>query len=108
MAEHKYEQLKEMTVAGLREIAQGVQDDTLEGFSTMHKEQLLPLLCKALKVEVHHAAKGSEKSQLKARIRQLRAERDKLLAGAERKALPEIRHQIHMLKHRLRKMALGA
>jgi hypothetical protein len=45
---HTYEDLHKMTAVQLRQIADGIEDEQLKGHSTMHKEQLLPLLCKAL------------------------------------------------------------
>ena len=47
MAEYKYKQLKDMTVAALRDIAKDIQP-AIEGYSTMHKDHLLPAMCKAL------------------------------------------------------------
>ena len=42
---YTYEQLHVMTVAQLREIAQGIEHEAVQGFSTMHKDHLLPALC---------------------------------------------------------------
>ncbi len=103
MADYTYDQLKDMTVAELRQIADGVKDDLLEGHSTMHKEKLLPLLAKALGIEVHHAAAGAEKARIKSMIRKLKARRDELMAGEDRGQLPTIRQQIHALKRKLRR-----
>jgi hypothetical protein len=106
MESYTYEQLKHMTVADLRNIAQGLQKDELEGYSTMHKDHLLPLLCKVLNIHIHHAAAGSEKTQMKATIRQLQAERDSLFGKADAaKRLAVIRGRIHSMKRRLRRMA---
>lgn len=99
MAQYTYEQLKAMTVAELREIAKGIQNDVLEGYSTKHKEQLLPLLCKALDIHIHHAAVGSEKDRIKSMIRKFKA-----TSGNKAKSAA-IRRQIHVLKRKLRKMA---
>ena len=68
---HTYEELKEMTVAQLREIAQGIQHEALQGFSTMHKDHLVPALCKALGIEahVHLVAHGIEKTKIKQAIK---------------------------------------
>jgi hypothetical protein len=99
MAQYTYEQLKAMTVTELREIAKGIQSDVLEGYSTKHKEQLLPLLCKALDIHIHHAAVGSEKDRIKAMIRKFKASRgDKAKAAV-------MRRQIHAMKRKLRRMA---
>jgi hypothetical protein len=105
MASYTYEQLKEMTVAQLREIAQGVESEAVKGFSTMHKDHLLPALCNALGIQVHHVAVGAEKARMKATIRKLKSGRDKALAARDRAGLATIRRHIHALKRRLRRMA---
>ena len=106
MAEYTYEQLKDMTVADLRQIAEGIKNEALEGHSTMHKDHLLPILCKVLGIHIHHAAAGTEKSRIKGQIHKLRAQRDEALAKGDQAKLPVIRHLIHMYKHQLRRMAL--
>jgi len=105
MADYTYEQFKEMTVADLRKIADGIQHEALQGHSTMHKEQLLPALCKALGIQVHHAAVGSEKARVKADLRKVKAKRDAATASRDRATLAVTRRQIHVLKHKLRRMA---
>lgn len=105
MASYTYEQLRDMTVAQLREIAQGIEHDAVKGYSTMHKEQILPALCKALDIHVHHAAVGEMKATLKVAIRKLKAGRGAAQAAGDRARLADIRHQVHVLKRRLRRMA---
>ncbi|RPI62521.1 MAG: hypothetical protein EHM48_03950 [Planctomycetaceae bacterium] len=99
MSEYTYEQLKALTVAELREIAKGIENDELEGFSTKHKEQLLPILCKVLHISMHHVAAGDEKVRLKAMIHKFQA------ARSDKSKAAVARHQIHVMKHKLRKMA---
>lgn len=106
MAEYSYDQLSKMTVAELRKIADGIKHEALEGHSTMHKDHLLPALCKALNIQIHHVAVGAHKTQIKALIRRLKADRDKALAAGDRAKLAQVRRQIHTLKHRLRRMAV--
>jgi len=106
MATYTYEQLKGMTVAQLRELAKDIKDEALEGYSTMHKDHLLPALCKVLKIDIHHAAAGTEKSRIKAAIRKLKTGRDAAMAADDHAQLAAIHRQIHALKHRLRRMAL--
>ena len=105
MAEYKYEQLKDMTVVQLREIAQGIQNAELEGHSTMHKDHLLPLLCKVLNIPTHHIAHGERKAQIRATIRKMEARRDECLKARNYDQLSVVRRQIHVLKHKLRNMA---
>ncbi len=101
---YTYEQLSEMTVARLREIAQGIEHDAVKGFSTMHKEKLLPALCLALGIESHkhHKVVGINKSQVKLQIRAMKKKRDEALTGKDSKSYRETLREIHNLKNRLR------
>jgi len=102
---YTYEQLHEMTVAQLREIAQGIEHDAVKGFSTMHKEKLLPALCNALGIETHahHIAVGINKSEIKTQIRKLKVDREVALKGKNYEQLKDVRHKIKLLKRKLRK-----
>jgi hypothetical protein len=102
---HTYEELKHKTVAELREIAKGIEHEAVKGFTQMNKEHLLPAICKALGIDthVHHVADVSVKGGLKARLRTLKAERDKALAAHDAKQLKSVRRQMHNLKRRVRK-----
>ena len=102
---HTYEELHEMTVVQLREVAAGIDDEGLAGYSTMHKEQLLPALCKMLGIEahVHHEVVGIDKSKVKAEIRALKAERTAALETGNKAELKKVRRQIHRLKRKLRR-----
>jgi hypothetical protein len=102
---YTYEQLHEMTVAQLRDIAQGVQHDAVKGFSTMHKEKLIPALCKALGIEAHahHIVVGVNKAQIKAEIRALKAKRDEALKSKDPETFRVAMKQIHRMKNKLRK-----
>jgi ABC-type Fe3+-citrate transport system substrate-binding protein len=105
MASYTYEQLRHMTVSQLRQIAHDLENKALDGYTTMHKEQLLPVLCNVLGIQTHHLAAGIEKSRLKGLIRKLKAKRDAATASGDRAQLARARRQIHVLKHRLRRMA---
>lgn len=104
---HTYEELKNMTVAQLREIAQTVQSDAVQGYSTMHKDHLLPALCKALGIEAHahHVAALAEKTAVKQKIKALKAKRDEMAGTHDYKRLAPIRQEIRALKRKLRKAA---
>ncbi|HAU39033.1 MAG TPA: hypothetical protein DCX07_15135 [Phycisphaerales bacterium] len=108
MADYTYEQLKDMTVAQLREIAKGLKDDSLEGFSTMHKDHLLPAMCKVLGIHTHHAAEGAEKLRIKTTIRKLKTGRDAAIAAKDTARVAALRTEIHALKRRLRRLAVGS
>mgnify|MGYP000675224145 CR=1 FL=1 len=102
---YTYEQLSKMTVAQLRQIADGIEHEAVKGHSTMHKEKLLPALCKALGIEarVHHQVIGADKTAIKSQIRQLKIQRDEAIANHDYARLAEIRNNIHHLKRFLRK-----
>jgi len=102
---YTYQQLHEMTVAQLREIAQTTQHDAVKGFSTMHKEKLLPALCHALGIEahVHHHVVGVNKAAIKVEIRKLKVQREAAIKSKNPPALKEVRLKIRELKKKLRK-----
>ena len=103
---HTYEELKVMKVQQLREIAQGIEHEALSGYSTMHKEQILPALCRALHIHADHAAHGEEKTKVKAIINRLKAQRVEAQAAKDGKRLATLRHQIHVQKRALRNMVV--
>lgn len=98
-----YDQLKAMTVAELREIAKDHQD-AIQGSSQMNKEHLLPALCKALGIPMreHHDVVGIDKAAIKARMRELKKERDAAIEGRDAERLRTVRRQLHRLNHQLR------
>lgn len=102
---HTYEELHDMTVARLREVAAEINDERLAGHTVMHKEQLLPLLCEVLGIEahVHHEVVGIDKAKVKAEIRALKAERAAAIEAGNKAELKKVRRQIHHLKRRLRR-----
>lgn len=102
---YTYDELSKMTVTQLRHIADGIEHEATKGHSAMHKEQLLPALCKALGIETHahHTVVGIDRSSLKAEIRKLKAERSATIQKHDYKHLKEIRRKIHDLKRKIRK-----
>jgi hypothetical protein len=105
---HTYEELHSMTVAQLREIAEGIEHDAVHGFSTMHKEHLLPALCEALGIEahVHHEVVGIDKAKVKAEIRELKLERKAALEAGDDEQLRRVRRRVHRLKGKLRRATI--
>jgi DNA-binding IclR family transcriptional regulator len=99
-----YEDLKKKTVAELRDMAKGLTHDAVQGYTQMNKEHLLPALCKALGIEHahHHVEASFDKSKIKARMKTLRAERDKALEAHDSAKLKVIRTELHTLNHRIR------
>lgn len=102
--EHTFEELKKKKVADLRVIAEGIDHEALHGYTTMHKDQLLPALCTALGIEAHehHEVVGLDKRAMKVQIRELKAKRDALLEAHDHEQLKRVRRQIHHLKRKIR------
>ena len=101
---HTYEELHKMTVIQLRAIADPLEDESLKGHLVMHKDQLLPLLCKALGVAIpHHHVASSSKGVVKQKIHQLKKDRDVAIEKKDYKRLEAIRGEIHKLKRQLRR-----
>lgn len=103
--DYTWEQLHKMRVADLRAIAEGIEHDELQGYTTMHKEQLVPALCHALGIEshAHHEVVGINKTKIKQQIRALKKERDDALKNKDKEKLHAVRRQIHHLKVKLRR-----
>jgi hypothetical protein len=102
---YSYQELHKKTIAELREIAAGIEDERLQGHSQLHKEQLLPILCQVLGIEAHahHEVVGVDKSAVKAEIRALRSQRDQAIEAGDQDELRRVRRRIHRLKGRLRR-----
>ena len=101
---HTFEELKEKTVAELRELVSGMEHDALKGYTTMHKADLLKAVCKALGVDaaVHHDVVGVDKQAIKAQIRELKQKRDQALEAHDHAQLRIIRRKMHRLKRGIR------
>ena len=102
---HTYDELKHKTVAELREIAAGSEHEALRGYTQLNKEHLVAALCKAFGIEMHqhHEVVGINKSDIKARIRDLKKERDAAAEAHDHARLKSVRRQIHTLKRRIHK-----
>jgi hypothetical protein len=99
-----YQQLRHKTIAELREMATGLQHEAVQGYSQMNKDRLLPALCRALNIDMaeHHIVSGIDKTAIKAKIRQLKGERDRALDTHDHLSLKNIRRQLHALNHQIR------
>ena len=102
--EYTYEQLKHMTVAQLRDIAQGNEHEALQGYTQLNKEHLITALSKALGIHhQHHDVVGVDKSSIKGRIREMKKKRDEALAAHDHAQLKIARRTIHRLKRQIHK-----
>ncbi len=103
---YTYEELKKKTIEDLREIAKGLGEDSVKGYTQLNKEHLLPALCKALGVEFHkhphHEAVGIDKGKMKARMHLLKAEKQKALEAGDAAKLKAVRREYHHLNRRIR------
>jgi DNA-binding IclR family transcriptional regulator len=101
---HTYDELKAKTIAELREIAQGISDERVQGYSQMNKDHLLPAICAALGIETHehHAVVGLDKAGIKAKMRALKKQRDEALEAHDPDRLASVRRQLHRMNHQLR------
>jgi protein-arginine kinase activator protein McsA len=102
---HTFEELKKKTVAELREIAAGMGDDAVQGYTQLNKEHLLEALCKALNIDmhVHHEVVGIDKGTIKSQIRELKRQRDDAIAAKKPEEIIRIRRKIRNLKKELRR-----
>ena len=101
---YTFDELNKMTVAELRKIADGIDHEAVHGHITMHKEKLVPAICKALGIEshLHHHATIAGKGSMKIEIRSWKKKRAAAIASKDYGQLKEIRQHIHELKVKLR------
>jgi len=102
---YTFHELKEKTVADLREIAKGIEHEAVEGATQMNKDHLLKALCTALHIEMHehHEVVGIDKATIKTKIRELKKKRDEILASEDRSQLHGVLRQIHAFKRTIRR-----
>jgi len=108
MAEHTYEELKQKTVAQLREIAAGIEHDAVKGHTQLNKEHLITAICKALNIDTfrRHHAEGAGASVMKSRIKELKKQRDEALSAHDHSRLRAVRREIHSLKVKLHRASV--
>jgi len=102
--DYTYEQLKHKTVAELRDIAKGIEHEAVQGYTQLNKEHLIVALSKALGIKhEHHDVVGVDKSDIKARIKDLKVKRAEALAAHDHAQLKTVRRTIHRLKRQIHK-----
>lgn len=101
---HTYEELKEKTLADLREMAKTIQHEAVQGYSQMNKDHLLPALCRALGIDMHqhHVAAGIDKPAIKAKMRELKKVRQTALDAHDEARLKSVRRQLHHLNRQIK------
>ncbi|MDQ3817951.1 MAG: hypothetical protein M3362_09690 [Acidobacteriota bacterium] len=102
---HTYEELKTKNVAELREIAAGIDHEAVKGFTQLNKDHLLAAICTALGIDMHqhHQVKGINKTDIKAKIKELKKRRDDAISAHDRTQLKQVRRHIHRLKREIHK-----
>lgn len=101
---HTIEELKHKTLADLREIAKGSDHEAVQGYTQMNKQHLILALAKALGIQhEHHDVVGVDKAGIKARIRELKTQREAALTAHDHAQLKVVRRTIHRLKRRIHK-----
>jgi len=100
-----YQELKEKTVAELRQIASGIEHEAVQGYTQLNKEHLLLAVCKALGIDTHehHHAAIPEKTQIKSEIHLLKKRRQEAITAKDKARLQQVRGRIHFLKNKLRR-----
>ena len=103
--EHTYHDLREMTVAQLREVAGTLEHEAVQGYTQLNKQPLLLAVCQALDIDPHehHEAVGVDKAKIKADIRKLKVDRQAALEAKNHQELKKIRREIRGLKREIRK-----
>jgi hypothetical protein len=102
---YTYHELKQKNIQELRDVAKGVENhDAVQGFSQMNKDHLLPALCKALGIDAHdhHDVVGIDKPGIKAKMRELRQQRQTALDAHDSARLKSIRRQLHHYNRQIR------
>ncbi len=102
---YTYQELREKTVAELRETASGIEHEAVQGHTQMNKARLLAAICEALGIEMRerHQVVGLDKAAIKREIKALKARRDQALAAHDPVSLKTTRRRIHLLKRQLRR-----
>ena len=105
---YTYKELKDKTLADLKNIAKEIDHEAVKGYTQMNKDHLLGAICQAFNITMHehHEVKGIDKKEIKKQIKELKKKRDKLIEKHDHKKLKPVRQQIKKMKKTLRKAAV--
>jgi hypothetical protein len=105
---HTFDELKNQTVAQLRDIAKDIDSEAVKGYTQLNKEHLLKALCTALHIDMHGHREivGLNKTEVKAKIKALMQKRGQALEAKDHNTLKIVRSRIHGLKKKLRRAAI--
>ncbi len=99
-----WKDLEKMTVVKLREEA--LKHPEIAGVHGKSKPQLMDELAAILAIEKPHAHFAKSvvltKGELKHKIRELKAERERIIKASDHKQLHQVRRQIHDCKRKIR------
>lgn len=106
--EYTFKDLKKKTAAQLREIAEGIEGDAVQGYTQMNKDHLVEAICHALDIEMHehHEVVGLDKTKIKAKIHHLKKKRDTAIQEKKKEDVVKFRHEIKELKNALRRATI--
>ena len=101
---YTYQELKGKTVQELRDIAKDLPHEAVKGALQMNKDHLLPALCVALGIDTHehHEVVGIDKPAIKAKMRELRTQREAAVGAHDSERLKVVRRQLHRLNRQIR------
>ncbi len=98
-----YHELEKTTVVHLREMAQEFE---VKGTGGMNKQALIDLLCEKKGIEKpHKVAHGIGKAKVKAKLHELKAQRDQAREAKDKLQVARLRRRMHRLRHKLRRAA---
>ena len=106
MADYTYEELKDKTVAELRDIAKDLDHEAVKGYTQLNKEHLIPAVCTALGIDAHEhhqqVTGGFDKAAAKAKLGALKTARQAALDAHDHAKLRAIRRQRHNVNRQIR------
>ncbi|MBN2030081.1 hypothetical protein JW824_07520 [bacterium] len=106
--DYTFKELKHVTLAELKKIAEGIEHEAVQGYTQMNKDHLLKAICTALNIDMHehHEVIGIDKSNIKSKIKELKVKKDKILQEHDSKKLKAVRKEIKKLKNQLRRASV--